>query len=587
MPLQNIDFNFSENSTPMWIVDSDSHQIIEVNESALSLYGYNKAEMLSLTTANLRSGNLEYPEDQPNGLAEGTKRHITKDGDLIYVRLTSHMIQMDGETHRLFIADDVTKQTRREQQLRASQQLFELFKENLPLSLFVLDRQGDMLLWNSYVEDLSGYSSEEINEMHALDFFVPDSRPKIEQALQDVWEKDKAEVEGDLLTKSEANVTVLIKAHKFQIEGEQYILGFGVDISELKEAHQKIETNRQLLQAIIDQSKSLIFIKDEEGRFRFVNEEFLSFFDLSADEVIGKRDLDIMDEEDARPMQQSDKKVREGEGPLELEECVQLDGETHIFLSTKVLLQGIPGFENHVFGLSRDITQRKQMEEQMKKSAEQNQILLAEIHHRVKNNLAIVSGFLDLQAMEADNVELQDNLKDSQSRILSIASTHELLYEEQDFSSIGFDSNIKKLVQKIADTLSPDVTFRFSMDAVELNINQAITSSLIINEIVTNAIKHAYKEEDEVIIDITLREDEGTITLTVRDYGKGLPEDFDFDQTRSLGLKLIKVLKEQLDGELTISSKGGTTFELIFEKDAPNGSKSSITNSEHNIGAKV
>lgn len=584
MPLQNIDFNFSENSNPLWVVDPDRHQIIDVNDAALSLYGYNKTEMLSLTTDDLRSGDMDTAENQNNELASGTQKHVTKGGDPLYVRITSHTIQIDGKTRQLLVADDVTEQTKHEQQVRASQQLFKFIKEKLPLGLFVLDQQGNMLQWNSYKEDLSGYSSEEITDMHALDYFDPQSRPKVEQALQEVWEQGKAEVEGVLLTKSGDKIPMLYKAHSMQIEGDQRIVGFGTDISELKEAQQKVEANLQLLQAIIDQSKSVIFIKDEEGRFQFVNKEFLSLFNLPADKVIGKRDLDIMGEEDARPMQESDKKVRETEEPLELEEHLQLDRKTHIFLTTKVLLQGIPGFENHVFGLSKDITKRKQMEEQLKQSAEQNQILLSEVHHRVKNNLAIVSGFLDLQALETDDKGIRENLKDSQSRILSIASTHELLYEEQDFSSIAFDSNIKKLVRKIADTLSPDITFQFSMDTVELDINQAITSSLIINEIVTNAIKHAYEEEDEAIIDITLREDEGTITLTVRDYGKGLPEDFDLDQPKSLGLNLIQVLKEQLDGELTISSNGGTTFELIFEKAATNDS--TATNN-HNIGAKV
>lgn len=572
----------------MWVVDPDNHQIIEVNNAALSLYGYTKAEMLSLTTHNLRNGDLDPAEDPNNELARGTQKHITKGGDSIYVRITAHTIQIDGKRRQLFIVDEVTKQTRREQQLQTSQQLFKLIKEKLPLGLFVLDQKGNMLQWNSYKEDLSGYSSEEITDMHALDFFDPQSRPKVKQALQEVWQKAKGgEVEGDLLTKSGDKIPMLYKAHSVQIEGQQRLLGFGIDVSELKEAQQRIEANLQLLQAIIDQAKALIYIKDEEGRFQFVNEEFLSLFDLPADEVIGKRDIDIMDEKYAQPMQQSDKKVREGKGPLEREFHVNIGGNTHIFLTTKVLLQGIPGFENHVLGLSSDITKRKQMEEQLKKSAEQNQILLAEIHHRVKNNLAIVSGLLDLQVMETDSVELQDNLRDSQSRILSIASIHELLYEEQNFSSIRFDNNIKKLVQTIANTLSPDVTFQFSMDTVELDINQAITSSLIINEIVTNAIKHAYGEEDEAIIDITLREDEGTIFLTVRDYGKGLPGDFDHDQPKSLGLKLIQVLNKQLDGQLSISSKGGTTFELIFEKEAPDDSKSSVTNSEHTIGAKV
>lgn len=575
----------------MWVVDADNHQIVDVNKAALSLYGYSKAEMLSFTTADLRSGKKMNPSgNQKNQLnAENIQKHITKSGDPIFVRLTSHLIQIDGQTHWLFVADDVTKQTRQEQQLRASQQLFELIKEKLPLALFVMDQQGNMLQWNSYKEKLSGYSHKEVNELHALDFFDSNSQPDIDQALQDVLNKGKAEVEDNLVTKSGDKIPMLYKAHSVQIEGQQQVLGFGVDISELKKAQQKTEANRQLLQSIINQSKSLIFVKDQEGRFRFVNKEFLSFFDLPADAVIGKRDLDIMDENDAQPMQQSDKKVREDGGPLELEEHVHLDGEEpRVFLTTKVLFQGIPGFENHVLGLSRDITQRKKMEQQLEKSAKENQILLSEIHHRVKNNLAIISGFLDLQAMETDNVGLRNNLKDSQSRILSIASTHELLYEEQDFSAIDFDKNIKKLVETIADTLSPDVTFRSSMDSVKLNINQAIPCSLIINEIVTNAIKHAYGEKEEAIIDIILRENDGSIFLSVRDYGQGLPEDFDFNHNTSLGLNLIQVLKQQLNAELNINSSGGTTFELTFKKtDTNRSSSNSFEKNSDNLKKKT
>lgn len=589
MPLKNIDFTFYENPNPICIVDAGSHQIVDVNKAALSLYGYSKAEMLSLNIKDLRFGervNAAGVQQNKHRIA-GARSHITKSGDKIYIRTTSHRIQIDGEPHRLLIADDVTEQVKREEQLRTSQQLFDLVKDRLPLSLFVLDQKGNMMQWNSYAKELSGYTNENMSQLHDLDFFDSDSEPKIERALQEIWEKGEVEIEGNLITKSGDKISVLCKAHKVQLEEDQRILGFGVDISELKEAQKEIEANRKLLQAIIDQSKSLIFIKDEEGRFRFVNEEFLSFFDLTADDVIGRRDLDIMDEADARPMQQSDRKVREGEGPLELEERVQLNEETHIFLSTKVLLRGIPGFENHVFGLSRDITQRKKMEHQLKKSAEEKEVLLSEIHHRVKNNLAIISGFLDLQAMETDDLELRESLRDCQSRILSIASTHELLYEEQNFSTIGFDNNIKKLSRQIADTLSPDVTFQFSMDAVELNINQAIPCSLIINELVTNAIKHAYGEQEEAIIDITLREDEGAIVLAVRDYGKGLPNDFDLNHTGSLGLKLIQVLKTQLDAKLNISSNGGTAFELIFEKTAIKGSSSAITNGNRTIRNEV
>lgn len=220
--------------------------------------------------------------------------------------------------------------------------------------------------------------------------------------------------------------------------------------------------------------------------------------------------------------------------------------------------------------VGRDITSRKEHEEELRDSLKEKETLLMEVHHRVKNNLAIVSGMMQLQAFQEDNEYVKEKLNDSMSRIKTMGSIHELLYQSSSFSRIKIDQNIRQLISNLTDTfqLSIDLDIEYNLQPIELNINQAIPCSLILNEVVTNIFKHAFKERDTGTLSVNLIDRNEEIHIEIKDNGRGLPDDFKTaSRENSLGLTLINTLTTQLNAEYVYKSVDpGTSFTLSFKK---------------------
>jgi two-component sensor histidine kinase len=224
---------------------------------------------------------------------------------------------------------------------------------------------------------------------------------------------------------------------------------------------------------------------------------------------------------------------------------------------------------------SRDVTTQKQQQQLNLESLNEKEILLAEIHHRVKNNLAIVSGMMQLQASEEENSEIRERLFDSISRIQTMANIHEQLYKSKSFSRLDLADNIQSLVLNIQKTFQSrtKITIDFECELVQININQAIPCSQIVNEVVTNIFKHAYPISDEGHVMICLSEmDNNNVFLSIKDDGIGLPNKFDMGGKSTLGLNLIDVLAQQLKAEYKYEAyNNGTVFTIQFEKDEIKG----------------
>ncbi|NIT61996.1 MAG: PAS domain S-box protein, partial [Aliifodinibius sp.] len=198
----------------------------------------------------------------------------------------------------------------------------------------------------------------------------------------------------------------------------------------------------------------------------------------------------------------------------------------------RVSMTPVQGPENSLYWVcvGRDITERKKDEKQLRKSLKEKETLLLEIHHRVKNNLAVVAGMMQLQAFDEDNQKFRERLFDSVARIQTMGSIHELLYQSESFSNLDFGDNLRKLVNNISETFQTDfeLDVHFEVDSITLNINQAIPSSLIVNEVITNILKHAFEDDtQEGRITVSAREDNEAVTLSIKDNGKGIPPDFD------------------------------------------------------------
>ncbi|MDH7511440.1 MAG: histidine kinase dimerization/phosphoacceptor domain -containing protein [Clostridiales bacterium] len=213
---------------------------------------------------------------------------------------------------------------------------------------------------------------------------------------------------------------------------------------------------------------------------------------------------------------------------------------------------------------------RKKSEAQIKASLEEKEVLLREVHHRVKNNMQVISSLLNLQSRLIADPAVLEMFKDSQRRIRSMALVHERLYHSSDLSRIEFSHYLRNLATHLFNSCQADssrIHLRLDLEEVFLNINTAIPCGLIVNELISNALKHAFPEgrSGEVAVELRRVEGDGYL-LGVRDNGVGVPEGLDFRQTETLGLQIVVTLVSQVAGELKIDRQNGTAFTLVFKE---------------------
>jgi PAS domain S-box-containing protein len=222
-----------------------------------------------------------------------------------------------------------------------------------------------------------------------------------------------------------------------------------------------------------------------------------------------------------------------------------------------------------------DLTERVRSEEALRASLAEKETLLKEVHHRVKNNLQVISSLLSLQFRQIKSPDLRVFLHDTQNRIRSMAMVHEILYRSGDISALSFTGYVKNLCEHLSRSYgSPGRRIRLinHIADVRLDLDHAIVAGLIVNELVTNALKHAFGSRPEGEIRVELQPaGEGRLALRVSDNGDGLPADAPLEGPGTLGLLLVKNLARQLDGELAVRSDYGSLFEVSFPLNLPEG----------------
>jgi two-component sensor histidine kinase len=215
----------------------------------------------------------------------------------------------------------------------------------------------------------------------------------------------------------------------------------------------------------------------------------------------------------------------------------------------------------------RDITDRKQGEEQLRASLREKEILLKEIHHRVKNNLQVIASLLSLQSEYLEESKPLAMLEDMKNRVRSIAAIHEMLYGSADLSRIDFAGYLNSIAKDLMSLYPPSsgrIRADIDSDPIHLDITQAVPCGLIVNELLTNSFKHAFPENRSGVIQIVFRSVDGACKLEISDDGVGLPENLDPGTSGSMGMQLVTLLVQQLKGEFEIDQSSGTRFTILF-----------------------
>lgn len=248
---------------------------------------------------------------------------------------------------------------------------------------------------------------------------------------------------------------------------------------------------------------------------------------------------------------------------------VRPDGEIRWISDRAFPIRNQQGVVYRYAGISEDISERKLASEQLQASLIEKEVLLQEIHHRVKNNLQIISSLLYLQANRIENDQAREFLQDSRSRIESMALVHETLYIAHNFAGINFAEYVQNLVANLFQmyknsTLTISLRVNVAPDIL-INLDQAIPCGLIVNELITNALKHSFKitQEGEVFVTLEANPNQQLI-LTVGNNGDNLPPNFELQRTQSMGLRLVMTLVRQLQGTVEVERNNPTAFKIIF-----------------------
>ncbi len=363
---------------------------------------------------------------------------------------------------------------------------------------------------------------------------------------------------SDYLIKDDLRADLLKKSISYSIER--------------KKLTRSLEISERRFKALVQEGSDMIAIIDPEANYQYVSPSVESILGYSVDYFTGKNALDFIHEEDKQRLVELITDLpSEQVFYIEPYRFRDADGNWH-WLETYITNMLDNPAVGGIVANTRDVTSRIEQEAEIHRSLKEKEALLAEIHHRVKNNLAVISAMLQLQAYREGNEVLADKLFDSVSRIKAMANIHEHLYRSDHFSRIDFAKNLKMLVSEVIDTIGKDkqVQTVFDCEEIELNVNQAIPCSLIVNEIITNSMKHAFKKDVNGEIHVELFQKDSKIVLKIKDNGPGFPADLDPEQSDTLGMQIISVLSQQLKADLTYRNRktghSGTIFILKFNK---------------------
>jgi len=341
-----------------------------------------------------------------------------------------------------------------------------------------------------------------------------------------------------------------------------------------KKTERTLERERNLMQALMDTIPDKIFFKDRRGRFLLVNNAWLVDKGLDDEnECAGKTDFDFFPEPQANEMQIDELNVMKTGKPLiDKEQKIMKKGHGLLWnATTKVPLYDRNGRTIGTFGISRDITEKKHVESQLQSSLREKEILLKEVHHRVKNNMQVISSLLNLQSNYAKDIESLEMFRESRQRVLAMARVHEKMYQSHDFTRIDFCTYVREMADgyRLSYPLdSKSIDLQVNGENVFLSMDYAIPAGLVVNELISNALKHAFPQdwnhESRISVDISI-DNEKSIRLSIKDNGIGLPEMMDFRSGKTLGLQLVYILvEEQLEGKVQLQKGKGTHFVITF-----------------------
>ena len=466
---------------------------------------------------------------------------------------------------------DITERKRAQEALCESEERYRELFEKESDALMVLDAETHRFEdVNAAALILYGYTREEFLALSAEDISAePDqTREKIDRIV--IGDPVPSIPVRYQKKKDGTAFPVEISRGGFFVGGRPKIFGAVRDITERKWAEEVLQESEEKYRVLIDTSNESIVVA-QDGLLKFVNPAAIDLLGGYSEQELMDRPFPEFIYPDDRSMVVENYRRRianEALQPRYSFRVVTRDGIVKWVEINAALIkwQGKPATLNFL----TDITERKRAEDAVQASLREKEILLREIHHRVKNNMQIISSLFNLQAGHIKDEDARKMLKEGQLRIRSMAIVHDKLYQSSDLSKIDFADYLRSLSVHLFHFFMVEadrIRLETDLEDIHLDINSAVPCGLLVTELMTNALKHAFPGDRKGVVGIRIRRrEDGIVELRVADDGVGFPEAVDFRHTESLGLQIVSLLVGQLEGTIELDRKKGTAFTIAFRE---------------------
>jgi PAS domain S-box-containing protein len=436
---------------------------------------------------------------------------------------------------------------------------------NSQAGIFTFDFETEIVKdINLKATQMLGFKQDELLNK-SISKFWPDTDPRGQFFSRLLKEHQTSDSEVEFTRSDNSKIWVLATA---ALTNDLIVIFSIEDITDRKQAEAALKESEKKYRMIGELNPYGVWICDAHGSFTYLSDSFLDLLGLTLPECANWGWIQKIPHEDRERTLSDWKQCVQTRCTWDYEyRIIDKNGKERFILSRGSPLYGNAGNDLVWVGIHLDITERRRYENKLESSIKEKEVIIKEVHHRVKNNMQVISGFLLLQANFIEDPVLIEKLNECQQRVRTMALVHEKLYQSKDLGYIGAEEYIKSLVSDLlnSSTLTTIVDVKVNVDNVSVNLDIAIPCGLVINELLTNSLKHAFKDRQtgNITLDMHLGDDH-KFRLTIQDDGVGLPLDFETRSAASLGMQLVHVLVRQLGGEIKVNSDNGARFEIIF-----------------------
>lgn len=566
---------------------SPGEPIIYINNVILEMTGYSREEILGNNGRMLRGPDTD-PEaarqiDQAVEQGHSTEVEILnyrKDGTPFWNLVRIRPLDQTAEDPRYYldIQLDITERKEATEEFRRLQKEYETVFTSAQDAIFLVDviqesePQFELRRLNPAHEKVSGLSTEDDRGKSPRELLGEEQGAELEENYRRCLEVKEPISYEEVLEFPAGTSTWHTKMSPVLTEGEvTQIVGVSRDITQLKKQQQELEEKSTYLSTVLNAAPNIICVKDSNLRRELVNDAMVEFFETNRENLVGQKLSDTLSDRQAREterIQRSLLQQSKSSKDVIANYKKPSSGETHWFQERYVVINPEAKVEERkLLVIATDITDQKKIEEELKESLEQQTTLLQEVHHRVRNNLQNVISLLSLSARNIAESSAEKVLQENVTRIHSISLVHELLHDSENMANVSTDEYVRELVETVIDQIDPQQSIQTELDispAIQFEADTLPTVGLIVNELVSNSVEHAFAE-NEGTVTISLESRDKGYELMVRDDGRGIDMDPQQADSETLGLTLVQNLaEEQLNGTIHFTSNEGTRVVITF-----------------------